>query len=396
METEMKKVLLCSIAASAFFAHSAVAQNTPAAAANDDACTQLVRWVHSNPGNDVGISAEQLKVLDARNDQKRCAQLLAGIENPQRQAGQQGDQDGQVVVRQAAPSVQIDQAEPRVTVRQAQPSVAVTQPQPEITVRQPAPQVTVFIPKPEIVIRMPDPSVRVSQAQPEVEVTQPEPTVQVVQPEQQARVTMAQGDQPEVQVIQPEQQAKVDVRKSGEPNVNYEAEEPQVRVQREEGQPAVRYEQAESGEASAPDRQLQADADSPAERTEQAFAAADRNPAEVTGAVGESDTRTVRVSDIDGMDVVNARGNQLGDIDRLVVSRADNRIMAIVAHGGFLGLGEKKVAIPLENMAMSDDRLVVQGLTDDDIKAMPEWNEGSPNFRELADNQRAEVPTGEQ
>lgn len=395
----MKKKLLCSIAAaSMIYSGHSLAQNAAGTQSGTNACDRLAGYMQENRDRELGFDERQLNAWRNAGDTERCDGILRQIDAQART----GD-DGRIVVEQAAPQIRIDQSEPRIVVRQSQPDVNVTQGQPEILVRQPAPQVTVSIPQPEIIVRMPESEVAVSQNRPQVSVSQPEPDVAVVQPEQQARVLMEQDEQPQVQLQQPGE-PNVQVSSAGEPNVRYEAEDPQVRIQREQGEPTVRYERAaDAGAAGAEgvDRRQTAQrpglaSEDAARRTEQAFSDADRRNAgqaagETTGAVGDASTRMISLDDLEGMDVVNARGVQLGDVENVVIDPGDGRQLAVIAHGGFLGLGEKKVALPLENMVMTGERLVIRGVTEDEIRAMPAFDDGDRTYRALGAGQQAEV-----
>lgn len=405
----MKNALLCSIAtASILYSGAAFAQaqnqNQPQQMQQADACERLAVFIDENQGRDLGVDENELMVLIRDGDAEACEQQLVQLDPEYRTTVQaQTDTEGRIVVEQDAPDIRIDQAEPRIIVRQAQPDVAVMQPQPEIIVRQPAPQVTVNIPQPEIVVRMAQPEVRVSQAQPQVQVQQSQPQVEVVQQEQQAQVMMQQREQAQVQILESEEEANVQIQRGAQPNVRYEAEEPEVTIMRAEGQPQVRYEQMAEGQQQTRTEQRQQQAEI---RTQQGFETAEQGQVEVerraveteqaivgeremTGAVGG---QMITAEEMTGMDVVNARGNQLGDIESLAVSTQDNRTMAIIAHGGFLGLGEKRVAIPLDELTMvGDDQLLVRGLTDDQIRAMPEWQENDPNYQILRGTERTEI-----
>ena len=398
----MKKALLCSIAAtSIIYSGAAFAQNQAQVDQNANSCDRLVAYIDKNRGLDLDFDRDDVLEWRQAGTVQRCDAQLAQLEKSGEAAG---ETDGRIVVEQTAPAIRIDQAEPQITVQQPQPDVSVAQGRPEIIVRQPAPQVTINIPQPEITVRMPEPEVNVSQAQPRVQVTQPEPEVDVVQSDQ-ARVMLEQDEQPQVRVERSQEQANVQVQRSGQPQVRYEAEEPQIRIQRAEGQPDVRYEQlnretAEAGqETQQRTQQQQQVVEREAEtRTDQAFQAArtaETEATETTGAVQPGNMRTLTAEELQGMDVVNARGEQLGDVENLVLSTSDNRTMAIVAHGGFLGLGEKKVALPLENMALADDRLVIRGVTDEQLKAMPAWEEGDANYRAVTGTEPAEIEAAE-
>lgn len=54
-----------------------------------------------------------------------------------------------------------------------------------------------------------------------------------------------------------------------------------------------------------------------------------------------------KASNIIGTDVVNAKGDNLGEIKEVVIDPASGRVAyAVVAFGGFLSMGEKLFAIP--------------------------------------------------
>jgi predicted outer membrane protein/sporulation protein YlmC with PRC-barrel domain len=299
-----------------------------------------------------------------------------GGQQPQQTAQNQAGQDpSRIVVQQPAPTVRVDQASPQVTVQQAQPNVTVRQPQPEILVRQPQPTVTVDIPQPEIIVRMPRPDVNVAMAQPQVQVNQPQPQVQVVQPQQQPEVQV-QLAQPQVQIQQAQGQPSVQVQGAdNQPNVRYERAEPRVVVNQPQGQPNVRMEQQGEGPQANPQQQAAA-------RT------ADTTAPQATGALPGAQGLTV--SRVDDMNLYNTQGNELGDVER-VVQGPDGKQYVVIGAGGFLGMGEKHVAIPVERVALRGDRLIIQGLTEDQIRALPSFDRNDRSFRQLEGNQPVQV-----
>jgi len=55
----------------------------------------------------------------------------------------------------------------------------------------------------------------------------------------------------------------------------------------------------------------------------------------------------VKASSIIGTDVVNAKGDNLGDVKEVVIDPRTGRVAyAVVSFGGFLSMGEKLFAIP--------------------------------------------------
>jgi sporulation protein YlmC with PRC-barrel domain len=410
----MRTHLFGTLAAAAILVPtSALAQDTARPEqgrdAGQQACDDLARYMEQNPDRNYGVDQDNLVRLQRSGNQQVCRDQMDWFEARARQEAQQGtdqqasdqnrqqrDSDGQIVIQQPAPAVRIDQPEPEVTVSQTPPDVSVIQPQPEIIVRQPAPQVTINIPQPQITVRMPDPTVQVSQNQPEVQVEQAQPRVEVIQPQQQADVVVDQNQQAQVR-MQRAGEANVEVQRTGEATVRYEAEEPQIRVQRDEGQPQVtiqRQASAANGTTGQQDQQDQQDAMSAGQdvaatgstRQQQQAAATQqsRQPA-------QAGLQQIMASDLIGRDLVNARGNELGEVSSLVVdTQRNNAIHAIVTYGGFLGVGEKRVLLPLERLHLRGDKLVVNDLSDDQLRQLPDFRD-TDTLQELGSDQPAQI-----
>jgi hypothetical protein len=229
----------------------------------------------------------------------------------------------------------------------------------------------VDIPQPEIIVRMPQPDVNVAMAQPQVQVNQPQPQVQVVQPQQ----------QPEVQVQQAQGQPPVQIQAAdNQPNVRYERAEPRVVVNQAQGQPNVRMEQQGEGQqANAQQQAQQQTAARPADTT---------TAPQATGALPGAQALTV--SRVNDMNLYNTQGNELGDVER-VVQGPDGKQYVVIGAGGFLGMGEKHVAIPADRTALRGDRLITQDFTEDQIRALPSFDRNDRSFRQLEGNQAVQV-----
>ena len=74
-----------------------------------------------------------------------------------------------------------------------------------------------------------------------------------------------------------------------------------------------------------------------------------------------------------GKDVYNDTGEKIGDINDLIV--APNRAVsyAIVGVGGFLGMNEHNVAVPVSKLKQQMGKIVLPGATKDALKAAPEF-----------------------
>lgn len=65
----------------------------------------------------------------------------------------------------------------------------------------------------------------------------------------------------------------------------------------------------------------------------------------------------VKVSSIIGTDVVNPKGDSLGDIKEVVIDPRTGRVAyAVVSFGGFLGMGEKLFAIPFSSFVYNTEK----------------------------------------
>jgi predicted outer membrane protein/sporulation protein YlmC with PRC-barrel domain len=384
---------------------------------------------YAQNGDDKDLKQFANVLLPTLRDHLQMAKKLSGSLPPDRvganqsQNGQQAGQDGQasqIVVQQEAPTIQVEQASPVVSVQQPQPQVTVHQQRPQITVKQPQPTVTIDIPQPEITVRMPRPDVNVAMAQPQVEVNQPKPQVRIETPPQQPQVQV-NGSQPQVQVTRATGQPQVEVQRSdAQPEIRYEREQPRVVVSQPQGQPKVRYETAQAGSDQAggqakgqttsqatdqtaqPSQQSAGGSTSAAQANQaaaqqatDASALRDRINAgdtEATGSVasGASKTRTLSVSALENMNVYNAKGDELGDIDRVIVDGQGKKYL-VIGNGGFWGIGRDRVAFPLDRFWAGADRVVIRGVTEQDIENMDNYKSQFDTMKRLPANDRADL-----
>jgi sporulation protein YlmC with PRC-barrel domain len=67
-------------------------------------------------------------------------------------------------------------------------------------------------------------------------------------------------------------------------------------------------------------------------------------------------SRVKSVSNILGMDVTDRRGERLGTIDELAIARDGAVSYAVIAYGGFLGIGDSHIAVPWDRMEFDEQR----------------------------------------
>jgi len=78
-----------------------------------------------------------------------------------------------------------------------------------------------------------------------------------------------------------------------------------------------------------------------------------------------------RATKIIGASIVNEADEKIGEIDDLIINRSDRVPFAIVSVGGFLGMGEKLVAVPMADLQFSPGKTVFPGATKDMLKSLP-------------------------
>jgi sporulation protein YlmC with PRC-barrel domain len=74
-----------------------------------------------------------------------------------------------------------------------------------------------------------------------------------------------------------------------------------------------------------------------------------------------------------GKPVYNDKDEKVGDVDDLIIAPDSSVSYAIIGVGGFLGLGERQVAIPVNRFKNSEGRIVLPGAIKDALQAMPSF-----------------------
>jgi len=192
-----------------------------------------------------------------------------------------------------------------------------------IVVQQPAPAVTVQPNAPNVAVQAGKPDVKVEQPPPQVIVKTPTPNVQV------------QTGQPDVKVLP--------------------ADKPNVTVNQTPNKP-----DSNVGTTAAPDT-----------RTPGAGAAA------VAPAAGTFPAAT-DVEKFIGKDVYGTNGSKVGELDNVLIGPDSHVRAAIVEFGGFLGIGTNKVAVPWNQLQVSNDRIVAD-MTKEQVRSMPHWEKDHPS-----------------
>lgn len=85
-------------------------------------------------------------------------------------------------------------------------------------------------------------------------------------------------------------------------------------------------------------------------------------------------TAATTADPLEGKDVVNAAGDKIGEVEKSGSSTL------IVSVGGFLGIGDRQVEVPRDRVSISgtgNDTKVMTSMTEDELKALPEYKNPS-------------------
>jgi sporulation protein YlmC with PRC-barrel domain len=81
----------------------------------------------------------------------------------------------------------------------------------------------------------------------------------------------------------------------------------------------------------------------------------------------------MRTAELKGKPVVNDKNERIGTIDDLIIGR-DKVLFGILQVGGFLGLGSHYVAVPYQELKISEGpKIVLPGASKEVLKNLPEF-----------------------
>ena len=85
----------------------------------------------------------------------------------------------------------------------------------------------------------------------------------------------------------------------------------------------------------------------------------------------------IRASKLIGTRVNNEAGERIGDINEVVLSNDGKVAAVVIGVGGFLGLGEREVAVTFDTIRLTQDSnnntVAAISATKDSLTAAPEW-----------------------
>ena len=84
-----------------------------------------------------------------------------------------------------------------------------------------------------------------------------------------------------------------------------------------------------------------------------------------------------RASKVIGASVVNEANDTVGKVDDIIIGQDGKSPFVVLSVGGFLGMGNKLVVLPYEQLKTIENKIVMPGATKDALKALPEFKYAS-------------------
>lgn len=85
-------------------------------------------------------------------------------------------------------------------------------------------------------------------------------------------------------------------------------------------------------------------------------------------------TLNVTIDALEEMDIYGPNGEEVGEVEAVLVDASAQPVAVAAEVGGFLGMGEKEVVIGLDQLAKNGDRLTI-AMTKDQLGALPAFDD---------------------
>jgi sporulation protein YlmC with PRC-barrel domain len=127
-----------------------------------------------------------------------------------------------------------------------------------------------------------------------------------------------------------------------------------------------------AGDKSAEDPRAGAQTES---QTQMQGGAQTQGDAQMQGTARTQSETKIRADDLLDKNIQNAQGESIGDIDSVLINENGEVAAVIVAVGGFLGMGERNVAIDWNVLEIREDGGTIQSsMTRDQLESLPEYD----------------------
>ena len=84
--------------------------------------------------------------------------------------------------------------------------------------------------------------------------------------------------------------------------------------------------------------------------------------------------QTMTPSQLRGTEVIGTNGEQIGSVKKVVQSRQDKNIHAVISSGGVMGVGDREFTVPLDRMRYEGGKLRLSA-TADELRSSPVYRD---------------------
>jgi PRC-barrel domain protein len=84
-----------------------------------------------------------------------------------------------------------------------------------------------------------------------------------------------------------------------------------------------------------------------------------------------------RATKVIGSSVVNEANDTVGKVDDIIIGQDGKSPFVVLSVGGFLGMGNKLVVLPYEQLKTTEGKIVLPGANKDALKVLPEFKYAS-------------------
>ncbi|RJQ51851.1 MAG: hypothetical protein C4530_19540 [Desulfobacteraceae bacterium] len=146
----------------------------------------------------------------------------------------------------------------------------------------------------------------------------------------------------------------------------------------------LQSEQTQARQQTQSDQEQKMQKDMRSDRYQQPEQKSEQKTGEMARQQDGQPARMSQYKPIVGREVRSTRGDDIGEVDNIVVNDDGSQIQAVVALGGFLGIGQKKVLVSLDELQFepASDVVVYRG-TEKDLERLAEYEE--PEGRRFAE-----------
>lgn len=84
-----------------------------------------------------------------------------------------------------------------------------------------------------------------------------------------------------------------------------------------------------------------------------------------------------RATELIGANIYNDAGEDIGELEDMIITANETVPYVVVSVGGFLGMGEHRVVVAASSLEFVGEKLTLHGATEESLRALPDFVFGS-------------------